>query len=88
MTKRQGLDAPERLRRAAATRHGLTLAEYDAKLAGGQLWCTGCKAWHDSSAFYRDAHWCKESTVAARREKRNREWVEFRNWLLARVLVK
>lgn len=88
MTAWQGLDAPERLRKATATKHGLTLAEYDTLIAAGQRWCTGCKAWHDESAFYRNAHWCKASTVAARREKRNREWHEFRNWLLARVLVK
>lgn len=88
MTKRQGLAAPERLRQATATKLGLTLAEYDSRLSAGELWCTGCKAWHDSSAFHRNAHWCKKSTTAARREKRNREWLEFRNWLLARVLVK
>lgn len=89
MSARQGLDAPERLRKATATKHGLTLAEYDAMLAAGQMWCTGCKEWHDSSAFYRNgASWCRESRTVARRERRNREWFEFRNWLLARVLVK
>ena len=88
MSRRQGLGAPERLRKATATKLGLTLAEYDAHLAAGELWCTGCKGWHDSSAFYPNAHWCKASTAADKRARRDREWVEFRNWLLARVLVK
>lgn len=88
MTRRQGLDAPERLRKATATKHGLTLADYDALLAAGQLWCTGCKAWHDRLAFRPAGHYCRESERNARRKQHNREWTEFRNWLLARVLVK
>lgn len=85
---RQGLAAPERLRKTTATKHGLTLAEYDAKLEAGEQWCTGCKEWHHESAFFRSARWCKDVDNEARLKRRNREWEEFRNWLLARVLVK
>jgi len=46
---------PLRVRAAAAARVGLTLAEYDAKVATGEKWCTGCKAWHQRDAFASDA---------------------------------
>ncbi|MFJ1653455.1 hypothetical protein ACIOC2_19110 [Streptomyces sp. NPDC088337] len=44
-----------RVRSTAAARLGMALAEYDAKLAAGQKWCTGCKAWHQRNAFAQDA---------------------------------
>lgn len=40
-----------RVRATAAARVGITLAEYDAKRAAGEKWCTACKAWHDRAAF-------------------------------------
>lgn len=38
----------------AAGRVGLTSDEYSSKLAAGLKWCTGCKAWHERSAFRSD----------------------------------
>lgn len=40
--------------KVAAKRVGLTLAEYEARLADGQKWCTQCKAWHPLAEFGRD----------------------------------
>jgi hypothetical protein len=38
-------------RRAAAARLGMSLADYDARTAAGEKWCTGCKAWHPVAEF-------------------------------------
>lgn len=38
-------------RKAAATRVGLTLQEYEARVAAGEKWCTACKEWHQRDAF-------------------------------------
>jgi hypothetical protein len=43
-----------RFRASAASRIGITLAEYDAKTAAGQKWCGGCKDWHPRGAFDAD----------------------------------
>ncbi|MFD3516289.1 HNH endonuclease [Streptomyces sp. NPDC058657] len=43
-----------RFRASAATRIGVSLAEYDTKLAAGLKWCTGCKEWHTRQAFAKD----------------------------------
>jgi 5-methylcytosine-specific restriction endonuclease McrA len=43
-----------RFRAAAASRIGVTLDEYDAKLTAGLKWCTGCKAWQSRSTFTKD----------------------------------
>lgn len=43
-----------RVRAAAASRIGLPLDEYDAKIAAGQKWCTTCKAWRLRTAFAKD----------------------------------
>lgn len=40
--------------KTAASRVGLSLAKYKAKLAVGLKWCTGCKGWHSQSEFVRD----------------------------------
>ncbi len=37
-----------------AGRLGLELAEYEAMLAAGRKWCTGCQAWHTKSVFGRN----------------------------------
>ncbi|WP_435251669.1 hypothetical protein [Streptomyces tendae] len=43
-----------RARATAAARLGMELTAYDAKVAAGEKWCTGCKAWHPRSAFPSD----------------------------------
>lgn len=43
-----------RFRAAAASRIGITLAEYDAKIEAGLKWCTGCKEWQPRAAFSKD----------------------------------
>lgn len=45
---------PDRVRATAASRLGLSLDEYDAKIAAGQKWCTKCKAWQSRSEFAKD----------------------------------
>jgi hypothetical protein len=85
---------PLRVRATAAARLGLTLAEYDAKLAASEKWCTGCKAWHGRDAFPKDASRadglaarCREfanrkarsSYVAKARPERGRRYVEARD---------
>lgn len=42
------------LRKQAAKRIGVTLAEYDRRLAVGEKWCGGCRDWHERSAFATD----------------------------------
>lgn len=37
--------------KTAARRVGLPLAEYSARVANGEKWCTGCKAWHPATDF-------------------------------------
>ena len=43
--------ASRRILSAAASRHGISLAEYVANLERGLLWCSFCKGWHPSSEF-------------------------------------
>ena len=45
---------PLRTRATAAARIGVSLAEYDERRTNGQKWCTGCKAWQQSTDFARD----------------------------------
>lgn len=55
LTKIQWTDrTPVRARATAASRLGLTLDEYDRRLASGQKWCGGCREWHARSAFATD----------------------------------
>lgn len=37
--------------KTAARRVGLPLADYEARIAAGEKWCTGCKAWHPVAGF-------------------------------------
>lgn len=45
----------EGVKRAAATRVGLTLAEYQGRLDAGEKWCSGCRCWKVRDAFCLDA---------------------------------
>jgi hypothetical protein len=38
----------------AAARQGLTVEAYAQRVAGGEKWCTGCKAWHPAAVFVVD----------------------------------
>jgi hypothetical protein len=40
--------------KAAAKRLGLTIEEYNARIAAGEKWCTGCKEWQPQSDFQID----------------------------------
>lgn len=42
-------------RSSAATRLGISLAEYNARKVDGQKWCTKCQCWHMREAFARDS---------------------------------
>lgn len=41
--------------KAAATAIGVTLEELLARFERGEKWCSGCRAWHPTEAFGRDA---------------------------------
>jgi hypothetical protein len=45
------MGSAEGVRKAAAKRVGLTIEEYDARIAAGEKWCTGCKEWHPRGMF-------------------------------------
>jgi hypothetical protein len=45
----------EGARKVRAKALGLSVEEYVARLDSGNLWCTGCKAWHSEEAFGRDS---------------------------------
>lgn len=60
---------PQRVRAAAATRIGVSLADYDRRRAAGEKWCTGCKRWQPVAEFGSDssradglAKWCRQFT--------------------------
>ena len=40
--------------KAAARRIGATHEQYQARMVGGERWCTGCKEWHPISHFSND----------------------------------
>lgn len=65
----------------AAKRIGVSVDEYERRIAAGEKWCSGCRAWHPVQMFgpNRDGY-----------QKYCRTWraESFRRWLLARVLVK
>lgn len=82
------MSAPEPLRRAAARLRGLSLGEYDDRVVAGLKWCCGCRRWQPLAEFYRSGGMCKKADNRARRCREEAQWEEFRNWLLARVLVK
>jgi hypothetical protein len=42
---------PERAAKIAAKRIGCSVEEYTSRRAGGEKWCSGCRGWHDVSAF-------------------------------------
>jgi hypothetical protein len=64
------------VRKQAAQRIGISLDEYERRLAAGERWCFACRAWHPRDAFHVDrsrsdglARACKESRNRSGREK-------------------
>jgi hypothetical protein len=60
------------VRKIAAKRVGLTLEQYDARVAAGEKWCGRCREWHPVAVFGSDrtrydglASYCAESRVVA-----------------------
>lgn len=45
---------PLRTRATAAARLGISLADYDRRLAAGEKWCGGCRAWEPRESFASD----------------------------------
>jgi hypothetical protein len=41
--------------KTAAVRIGVSVEEYTARVAAGEKWCRGCRAWHQVDAFNRDS---------------------------------
>lgn len=39
------------VKKGAASRIGISVAEYDLRVAAGQKWCIGCRRWHPKRAF-------------------------------------
>lgn len=76
-----------------AAKAGLTVEQYDAKVANGERWCTRCKGWHDIVAFGSDSNRsdgiaasCRASrnahqraTYEPRERQRGRRYVEARD---------
>lgn len=53
--------------KVAAARIGVSLAYYEAQVAAGQKWCTGCRQWHVITEFAIDrsrgdnhTKWCRD----------------------------
>lgn len=42
--------------KTAASRIGVTVAEYRRHRGAGEKWCRGCRAWHPRESFGRDRH--------------------------------
>lgn len=59
--------------RTAAKRLGLTLSEYEQRIAGGEKWCTTCKAWRQRADFVRDASRSDGLKAACRRHRGRRQ---------------
>jgi len=75
--------------RRAADRIGVTFEEYQSRRASGERWCSGHRGWHPAADFpHHSTPYCRQAARDKDRATREREWREFRNWLLARVLVK
>jgi 5-methylcytosine-specific restriction endonuclease McrA len=45
----------EGVRKVAAKRLGLSLEQYNARIAAGEKWCGRCRAWHPVAAFSADS---------------------------------
>ena len=65
--------------KCSAGKRGISVPEFKEKLRRGQLWCTGCKAWHGYLAFGMDAtksdsfRGGRAATCLYFRQKRNKE---------------
>lgn len=80
-------EVPERIRKGAATKLGITLAEYDARIAAGDWRCSGCKAWHGPELLGSTRGYCQESRRNYDRSvQRYRQGQEYRDRLV-RLLV-
>lgn len=83
------MNGPEWPRKGAATRIGVDPDEYLARRDAGEMWCSGCQGWHDESLFHRTKRgYCRESYLRMLRERAAQRERDFRNHLLARLLVK
>ena len=65
-------ETPLKARAVAASRIGITRAEYDRRIDAGEKWCTGCRAWHHRSAFGADKSRADGLQTACRDARRNR----------------
>lgn len=71
----------------AAKRIGVSLASYRENLAGGLLWCCGCKAWHTAEMFSTGTgRRANKSTICktCQKEKNRRYWAVHANVIKAR----
>lgn len=69
---------PSPLHRASAKKLGISPETYAAHVARGERWCSGCKTWHERSAFGRNrynadglAYRCKTSDARRKRGRRS-----------------
>lgn len=63
------MGSAEGARATAARRIGLSLDEYDARIASGEKWCGRCRVWHPVSAFGRDRSRADGMASACRRKR-------------------
>jgi len=56
-------------RKAAATRVGVSLVEYDSRLLAGEKWCHACTSWHPRSEFGTDRHRADGLAAVCRRAR-------------------
>ena len=61
--------------KTAATRVGISLEEYRAHVAGGERWCTGCRAWHPTADFHLDRARGSRLKAKCKRWHRGRPWI-------------
>lgn len=65
--------------KAAAARHGLLWAEYEAQIKAGRKWCTLCSSFHDEGVFGKDKRrWdgMSASCLDARRKEERAAYVK------------
>lgn len=84
-------EVSERIRKGAATKLGISLAEYDGRRARGEWRCSGCRAWHPADVpagstpgFCRASHSQWRRDRGEMRQRQTQEWKD----RLARLLVK
>lgn len=78
---------PERIRKGAATKIGVSLDEYDRRVAAGEWWCSGCRVWHPAEVASTTRGCCQAGRRRYDRAvQRYRKSQEYRD-RLARLLV-